>query len=87
MKKAEREHLNKVAELGCIVCGDAAEIHRPRFSCGMAQRAPHWLAIPLCYEHHRGSLSIHNDKKQFEALFGAEPDLLAATIERLALSR
>lgn len=50
----------------------------------MSQRASNWLSIPLCQEHHLGALSIHKSKRQFEALYGNELDLLALTLERLA---
>ena len=59
-------------------------IARPRFCCGMSQRASNFLTIPLCHEHHAGALSIHKSPRQFEKLFGSEVDLLAETIRRLA---
>lgn len=48
MKKAEREHLNKVAELGCVACyvqagvwGTPGEIHHLRAGQGREQRNAH----------------------------------------------
>lgn len=85
MKKAEKEHLKKVAELGCIVCanmgyhGAPAEIHHVRFNQGLAQRASNFDVIPLCFMHHRGGgyrVAIHAGKKAFEARFGTEQQLL-----------
>ena len=60
MTKDEKKHLNKVAEIGCVLChlqgtpGSPSEIHHPRKGTGMGQRASHYDAIPLCPEHHRG---------------------------------
>ena len=54
MNKAEKEHLSKVAGIGCIVCrmrgneGTPAEIHHIRSGQGMSQRASNYEAIPLC---------------------------------------
>lgn len=54
MNKAEKEHLSKVASVGCIVCrnlgfGESpAEIHHVRTGQGMGQRASNYEVIPLC---------------------------------------
>ena len=59
MTKDEKRHLQRVADLGCIVCRNvyfrktAAEIHHIRAGQGMAQRASHFETIPLCPRHHR----------------------------------
>jgi hypothetical protein len=86
--KAEREHLSRLAEFGCIACylqdtpGTAAEIHHPRAGTGMGRRASHFDAIPLCPVHHRGTNglahpSIHGSKHAFIERFGTEAELLA----------
>lgn len=92
MRKAESLHLAKVAGLGCIVCflqgneGTPAEIHHPRDNCGMAQRASHYEAIPLCPAHHRlgdgtdafnGQWGFHKNQREFESRYGDESELLA----------
>jgi len=65
MTKDEKQHLNKVAAIGCVLChlqgtpGSPSEIHHPRKGTGMGQRASHYDAIPLCPEHHRGNTGIH----------------------------
>ena len=33
-----KEYKNRVAALGCLICGAHAELHHPRFACGMSQR-------------------------------------------------
>lgn len=90
MNKTERQHLKKVAALGCIACyhqgtpGTPAEIHHPRAGTGMGQRASHYDAIGLCPAHHRGTAglsvpSIHGSKNAFIEAFGTEAELLELT--------
>lgn len=77
MTKDEREHLSKVAALGCIICkrlghpGSPAEIHHCRTGVGAGRRADHYHAIPLCPPHHRGNDGIHGmGRKRFEREYG-----------------
>ena len=68
-----------VAELGCVVCGDTAEIHHITTGVGMGQRANNYQVIPLCPRHHRNGghgVAIHAGKKTWEALYGSELDIL-----------
>ena len=59
--KAERIHMDKVANLGCLVCRkegnlySPAELHHIRdvTLTGLGQRAKHTEIIPLCVAHHR----------------------------------
>ena len=83
--KAEREHLNKVASLGCIACinmgfpDSPAEIHHIRAGQGMSQRAPHDKSIPLCPVHHRTggyAIAIHAGQQEWERTHGTELELL-----------
>jgi hypothetical protein len=89
MTKAEAEYLGRVARLGCILCrrlglGETpAQVHHLREGQGGAQRAPHWLTVPLCPEHHTGKHGIHGDRKALLPLKADEMDLLAWTIEAL----
>lgn len=85
MTKQERAHLSRIADLGCVLClrlgfhGTPAEIHHPRTGQGMSQRASHFDALPLCYEHHRGDIGVHGlGRKAFERRYNCtELDLLA----------
>lgn len=85
MNKADREHLAKVAAVGCIVClnlgheGTPAEIHHPRSMGSMGKKAPHDCAIPLCHPHHRTGgygVAIHAGQGIWELQFGTEEQLL-----------
>lgn len=55
-------------------------IHHLREGEGMAQRAPNWLAVPLCVADHTGKNGVHGDKGRLRQLKADEMDLLAWTI-------
>lgn len=79
MTKAEKLHLNRVADLGCIICHQPAEIHHLRAGMGMAQRNTNFNVIPLCPLHHRTGgygTAFHAGRKAFEQNFGTEEELL-----------
>lgn len=85
--KAEKQHMSRVAELGCAVCrrfgfeGTPAELHHPRAGTGAGRRASHMDVIPLCPEHHRGKTGLHGlGTKGFVKHYGyTEADLLDDT--------
>lgn len=86
MTSADKRHLSRVANLGCILCGAPAEIHHPRFCVGMSQRSPHMLAVPLCPEHHRQGRygqCVHNGQHEFERNYMTEAEMLAETLKRI----
>jgi len=83
-KKAESDHMDKVASLGCIACltigyeDTPAEIHH--ISNGaMGKRATNYEVIPLCPIHHRTGghgVAVHAGIVTWESTFGTEKDLL-----------
>jgi hypothetical protein len=94
MKLKERQHLGRLAALGCIACRQMgysdtpAEIHHIRAGVGKGQRASHYEAIPLCPAHHRGTAglkvpSIHGSKNNFIRAFGTEHQLLDLCLDLL----
>ena len=63
MTKNEKNTLNKIAELGCILCseffgieGTPAELHHVRRYGTKRSTSP---ILPLCPEHHRGNTGLH----------------------------
>ena len=75
--KSERDYMSRVASIGCICCGQPAELHHPRKHTGLGLRSSNFDVIPLCPTHHRlGKVSIHLGKAQFEHKFGTEKELL-----------
>lgn len=86
MNTEEKAYLDLVASLGCIVCGRPAAIHHPRFAAGLSQRASHYLAFPLCSDHHQTGghgVAIHAGQTTFERMYGSEERLLAETIQKV----
>lgn len=92
MTNAERTHLSALARIGCIVCRTLgygptpAEIHHPRSLAGLAQKASHFDAIPLCHTHHRTGgygVALHAGQRTWEANFGTEAELLEKVREIL----
>lgn len=63
MTKDEKKRLNKIAELGCILCseifgieGTPSELHHVRRYGAKRSASP---ILPLCPEHHRGNFGVH----------------------------
>jgi len=91
----EKEYLDAVAQLGCIICRNVlgiydspAVIHHIRTGQGASQRASNYFTIPLCPLHHTNGgygVAIHAGKKAFEMLYGTELNLLAQTIQEVFL--
>lgn len=95
MSNAEKKYLDRVAQLGCVVCRNAgygptpAVIHHIKEGTGIGQRACDFLVIPLCPVHHtEGGIGVayHRGPRRFEALYGSELDLLAQTIKEVFLA-
>jgi len=85
LRKAEKIHLSKVREIGCIACRkmnlkSEAIIHHIRKHTGLSLRPSPYQVIPLCPQHHNmGNESIHLNKKVFINKFGTEQSLLKET--------
>lgn len=83
--------MDKIAELGCIVCRlyyqvySPAEIHHVKQNLGMGQKRKDKEVIPLCPLHHRLSSteSFHLARKNFIERFGTEWYLFEKTKEFL----
>ncbi|MDY0036706.1 MAG: Ref family recombination enhancement nuclease [Zoogloea oleivorans] len=96
MTKAEKAHMDRVAQLGCILCrrngyhGTPAELHHPRTGTGAGRRAAHTDVIPLCPYHHRSSNeALHAmGRKAWERHHGiTELELLDETRKALEAAR
>lgn len=95
MNSAEKRHLDRLAQLGCIVCWrehnvcTPGEIHHIN-SHSMGKKTSGWLALCLCPDHHRNGghgVAIHAGKETWERMYGGELELLAATLEMLEEER
>jgi len=87
--KNEKNALNKIAELGCILCstklgfeGTPSELHHIRRHGGKRSASP---VIPLCPEHHRGNSGVHGlGHKSFANKWGiTEEELLERVNQKL----
>ena len=89
--KENCERFEQLREIGCIVCHlkghgwSPAQIHH---ITGCKTQEDHKKTIPLCYCHHMADqqnaprpeyVSRHPNKYRFEAEYGSETELLAAT--------
>ena len=89
---AEKRHMQKVAEMGCIVCELAgfkdtpSEVHHVRARHGWG-RSSHLATIPLCPIHHRGKHGVHSmGRDEFEAMHGySEFRLLEIVQEKMGV--
>lgn len=55
----EASHMDRVAGLGCLVCGCPASIHHVMHAPGKVRRRDHRFIAPLCREHHQGDTGVH----------------------------
>ena len=85
--KHRKEHLSKVAGLGCIICkkmgfpNSPAEIHHIKDRKGMSKKASDFETIPLCPNHHRNGVeSYHYSPKKFNKKWGTQKELLDFTL-------
>lgn len=70
MNKLERTYMDAVQRIGCLICGNPAQVHH--INSG-GRRIGHFFTLPLCPDHHEGNvLSIGNTKKTFIRKFGSE---------------
>ena len=77
-----KKHLMLVKSLPCIACGSRINVEAHHITEGgkrirKREGLDHYYTIPLCHEHHEGSiLSIGNTKKKFIETYGTERSLL-----------
>lgn len=92
--KADQQHLDRVAALGCVVCRNLnygetpAEIHHCSAGTGLSVRASHRRVIPLCPPHHRTGghgVAIHAGRRTWEEKYGTEEELLTQTLAELGI--
>ena len=89
--KEEKAWLDKVSDLGCIVCLTFHSVYspaEPHHIDGKTKPGAHLKTIGLCPRHHRHKsndgqwVSRHGDgRKAFESRYGTEQDILDACKE------
>lgn len=90
--EAQKRHMAKVRELGCVVCRNLglgatpAQVHHLLKG---GRRKGHYQTIPLCPLHHNSGIndiehvSRHPWKREFERRYGTEQELLEQTLREL----
>lgn len=82
--KAEKDWMDRVASLGCIVCKNLgfqdspASLHHIRSGMGMGQRNDNYHILPLCSKHHQTGgygIALHAGIKRWEEKHGTEMSL------------
>lgn len=70
-------HMERVADIGCIVegCQAPAEVHHIR----ALMEKNDMNTVPLCRAHHTGEFSAHMTPRAFHKICGTELELLAKT--------
>ena len=93
MTKLERQWLDAITQLGCIVCRLFLQVFspaEPHHLLSGGRRRGHRFTIPLCPSHHRFGMnneratSRDQCRRRFEARYGSEESLLAKTRELVA---
>jgi hypothetical protein len=84
--KAEKEWMDAICQLGCVVCNIFLHVHspaEPHHLKGRVKPGCHFLTIPLCPRHHRNPgkdyVSRADGKKLFERTYMPEVKLLEQT--------
>ena len=84
MKRAD--HMKRVKELPCAVCGQAGPSDAHHILAGRVpgRKPDDMLTIPLCKDCHQGSFNgIHGQRRLWDVLKKTELNCLADTINRL----
>jgi hypothetical protein len=89
---AEREHMDKIANMDCIIyngdCAGHTIVHH-KTNAGMGLRASHFDTMPICWAHHDAQTSldfghsVHKGTKVFEKRYGTQAELLKKTNQML----
>lgn len=95
--KAHKQHMARVAELGCMISGSTDVcLHHARsgsmkdagYHFGKSQRPPDWFVIPLQPMYHNTSNEgIHNKGvRSWELVYGTQYDMLCDISRMLGYS-
>ncbi|MDE2098919.1 MAG: hypothetical protein KGL39_16820 [Patescibacteria group bacterium] len=79
MTKAEREHVQKIKELPCIVCGEPgpSDAHEP-------EQGLWFISVPLCKACHTGPDGWHGTRLRWKLRKMDELKAINATYYRLS---
>lgn len=75
----EKQHMERVKELGCLICHRPAQAHH---LLDTGRRISHYHTIPLCFDHHQNQSplpygeAVHKGTKLFEQKYGTQWEML-----------
>lgn len=79
---AERRHMKKVADMGCIVCRREFGLFSPaavHHIDGKTKPGAHMRVLPLCGAHHQTGgygIALHAGRAEWERRYGTQEELL-----------
>ncbi len=80
---AEREHITRIKEMDCVVCGASGPSE-----CHEIEQGQWFTSMPLCADCHRGSLNgIHGQKRMWAVRKMDELSALNETIRLVMENR
>lgn len=85
MSAKSKNHMGRVAELPCAVCGSMpVEVHHVLEGRTPGRRSDDWLTIPLCVGCHRDEHNgIHGRRAMWNVMRADEMRCLAQTLEAI----
>lgn len=89
-KKEKKEHYNAVASLGCVVCGQPADIHHCKRNPTFPAKRENRPVIPLCKYHHQDGgygFAIHAGLETWERNFGTQEELMLQVWDKIGFRR
>jgi len=82
--EAEKRHMEKVRELGCIACMNMGIHTPPEYTCihhidGKTKAGAHFKVLPLCDNHHSRyqKTGLHYNPTEWQEIHGSQMKLLA----------
>lgn len=77
MTKAEREHVDRIKNLPCVVCGSGpCDAHEP-------EQGMWWISVPLCKDCHTGPKGWHGNRDRWKLAKMTELKAINETWEAL----
>ena len=80
MANEDPEHIKRIRQRGCAVCGQTPSEAHHRTGAGMGRRSHDHEAIPLCTAHHR---ALHSGGEPFDTMGKAGRRAWEATMVKI----
>ena len=79
---AEKRHVERIAAMPCLVCGQTANVHHLMKHPDKIRRRDHRFVVPLCKTHHQGDQGVHGlgSEAKFAARWGLDLAMIASRL-------